>query len=105
MTSTITYANPIIILSYCNIYLYCFTDLDNMDINPFISQHETHIIIDDTRQSSDEDNQENIEKDIYNGIIRFEVEAQQEIGQDWPWEQTPIQCTNNGIGDFVIGKI
>ena len=34
-----------------------------------------------------------------------EVEAQQEIGQDWPWEQTPIRCTNNDIGQFVSGKI
>ena len=83
--------------------MYCFTDLD-MDIRPFISQHETHIIIDDTRQSQDDDNQENIIKDTYN-IIRFEVEPQQEIGQDWPWEQTPIQCTNNDIGNFVSGKI
>ena len=34
-----------------------------------------------------------------------EVEAQQEIGQDWPWEQTPIQCTKSDIGQFVSGKI
>ena len=33
------------------------------------------------------------------------VEPQQEIGQDWPWEQRPIQCTNNDIGQFVSGKI
>ena len=81
-----------------------------MDIRPFISQHETHIIIDDTGQNQDENTQGNIGKDIYNGVIHdnivlTEVEAQQEIGQDWPWEQRPIQCTNNDIGNFVSGKI
>ena len=80
-----------------------FTDLDNMDVHLSISQHETHIIIKDTGQNQDEDNQGNIGKDIHNCVIHF-VEAQQEVGEDSPWEQRPIQCSNNDIEHFVSGK-
>ena len=81
-----------------------------MDAHPFISQYEAHFIINNTRQNQDEDNQGNIGKDIHNGIVHDNivltvVEAQQEIGQDWPWEQRPIQCTKNDIGQFVNGKL
>ena len=71
-----------------------FTDLDNMDIRPFISQHEIHVKINNTKQNRDEDNQGNIGRDIHNGVIPnnillTEVEAQQE-GQGWP---EPVQCS------------
>ena len=81
-----------------------------MDVRPFIEQYETNFIINNNRQNQDEDNQGNIGKDIHNGIVHdnivlTEVEAQQEIGQDWPWEQGPIQCTKNNIGQFINGKL
>ena len=62
--------------------MYCFTDLDNMEILPFISQHDTHIISQDTGQSQDEHNEGNIGQDIHNCVIHFEVEPKQEVGQD-----------------------
>ena len=104
------------ILTLCiNLLMYMYIVLQiywkNMDVHPFISQHETHFIISNTRQNQDEeDNKGNIGKDIHNGIIHdiivlTEVEAQQEISQDWPWEQRHIQCNNNAIGYFVRRKL
>ena len=33
------------------------------------------------------------------------VEEQHKNCQDCPWEQTPIQCTKNDVGQFVNGKL
>ena len=81
-----------------------------MAVHPFISQHKTHFIISNTRQNQDEDNQGYIGKDIHNdiahdNIVLTVVVAQQEISQDWPWEQRHIQCNNNAIGYFVSRKL
>ena len=69
-----------------------------MDIRPFITQQEihVHVVINNNRQNQDEENQGNIGRDIHNGIIPnniilTEVDAQEEVGQDWP---EPVQCLN-----------
>lgn len=72
-----------------------FTGLDNMDIQPFIIQHEMHLTINNTTQKQDEDNQGDTGRDIHNGVIPnnivlTEVEVQQEVGEDWP---EPVQCS------------
>ena len=73
MTVIIIYNNPTIILLFSDVLLYiictAFTNLNNMDIHPFIIQHEIHISIDNTRQNQHKDNQGNIGRDIHNGVI------------------------------------
>ena len=66
-----------------------------MDILPFTIQHEMHLTINNTTQNQDENNQGDIGRDIDNAvipnnIILTEVEAQEEVGEDWP---EPVQCS------------
>ena len=67
-----------------------------MDVQPFISQHETNMITDNTRKNQDEDNQGKIGKDIHSSIIHdnivlTEVEAQQELTKTGHGNKRPIQ--------------